>query len=309
MTNRAILVGNSEYTNLATLSCCHDDLVAMKELLQATGKYSEIEVIEDTDADQLTSKLHAVIIENQTTEELFFYFTGHGCQQEGEYYFCATNFITERPNETGLSTNDLHSLLKLTKANLVVIVIDACNSGTLLIKTDSEIQFQPQQKQGFKNFLQISSCLQTQISLAGDSISIFTEQFRAAALRKKEGIVYYTDIINTLKDENIQNNEQTPFFITQGTGREKFVNDAKCLDVLRDKLIEDTELISLPESSDIQAMVTQPSLQTLLEEAEINIATPEKITSFVDTLFNNLIERVTNDEISKFYDLKNHRKS
>jgi hypothetical protein len=48
---------------------------------------------------------------------------------------------------------------------------------------------------------------------------------------KTEGVVFYTDIINTLRDEFIDNNLQTPFFVSQHTGREQFVDDAKRLDV------------------------------------------------------------------------------
>ena len=301
MTNTAILVGNSQYQSLRALSCCHDDLMAMRELLEATAKYSEIEVIEDTEADELKSKMRAALDKHQSPGELFFYFTGHGCHQEEEFYHCATTFNSKRPNETGLSTSELHTFLRLAKADVVVKVIDACNSGTLLIKTDGD--FLLQQKHGFKNLIQISSCLESQNSLAGEPLSIFTEKFRAAALRKSKGSVYYTDIINMLKDEFLQNNEQIPFFVSQGTGREQFVDDAKRLDKLRAKLQANTESSLQSDSEDRQAPHTVPSLQTLLEEAKKNVASPEKISSFVNIIFDDLIEKVSNDEFSDFFDL------
>ena len=40
---------------------------------------------------------------------------------------------------------------------LVVKVIDACSSGALLLKSDGS--FLPSNKNGFKNLIQISSCL------------------------------------------------------------------------------------------------------------------------------------------------------
>ena len=301
MANTAILVGNSRYRSLSELSCCHEDLLAMRELLEAAEKYSEIEVIEDTDADKLKSRMRAAIDKNQSPEELFFYFTGHGCQQEDEFFYCATNFDSKRPNETGLSSNELHTLLRLANAQVVVKVIDACNSGTLLVKADG--RFPSQHKHGFENLIQISSCLESQNSLTGEPLSIFTEKFRASALRKNEGVVYYTDIINILRDEFIQNNDQTPFFVSQGTGREQFVDDAKRLGNLRAKLTARTESSLQSESEDQQTLPTVPSLQTLLEEAERHAATPERITSFVDTFFDDLIEKVSNDEFSDFFDL------
>ncbi len=184
---------------------------------------------------------------------------------------------------------------------MVVKVIDACNSGTLLIKADNEFIFH--EKHGFKNLIQISSCQQSQNSLIGEPLSIFTEKFRASTLRKKEGIIYYTDIISTLRDEFIQNNEQTPFFVSQVTGREQFIDDAKRLNTLRAKLTTQAESSLQSEDENQQTPSTAPNLQTLLEETERNIATREKITSFVNTFFDDLIEKVSNDEFSDFFDL------
>ena len=56
MTNKAILVGNCQYRFLTDLACCHDDLLAIRELLEAAEKYSEIELIENADADELKSE-------------------------------------------------------------------------------------------------------------------------------------------------------------------------------------------------------------------------------------------------------------
>ena len=301
MTNTAVLVGNSQYESLSELSCCHDDLLAMKELLEATDKYSGIEVIENENADELKSRMRNAIDKTPSTEELFFYFTVHGCLQEDEFYYCATNFDSKRPNQTGLSNSDLHMLLKLADADVVVKVIDACNSGTLLIKADNEFVFH--EKHGFKNLIQISSCQQSQNSLTGEPLSIFTEKFRASTLRKKEGIIYYTDIISTLRDEFILNDEQTPFFVSQVTGREQFIDDAKRLNTLRAKLTTQAESSLQSEDENQQTPSTAPNLQTLLEETERNIATREKISSFINTFFDTLLEKVSNDEFSDFFDL------
>ena len=273
----------------------------MRELLKATKKYSEIEVIDNSESSELKTKMRDLIDKYQSTEELFFYFTGHGYHQEDEFYHCAINFDSKRPNETGISTSELHTILRLAKADLVIKVIDACNSGTPLIKAERE--FAQQQKDGFKNLIQISSCLQSQNSFTGEPLSIFTEKFRDSALRKKEGVVFYIDIISILKDEFLDINDQTPFIVSQGTGQEQFVDDAKHLDTLRAKLTVKTESSLQSENVDQQTLPTAPNLQTMLEEAERNAATPEKITSFVNTFFDDLIEKVSNDESSDFFDL------
>ena len=302
MANLAILIGNSHYSSLGALSSCHGDVIAMKELLEATKKYSNIRVVEDSKADTIKSAMRAAFQDTISTEELFFYFTGHGYQHESDFYLCGSDFDSRRPNETGISTDELHNLLRLATANLVVKVIDACNSGTLLVKSD--IPIQARAPQGFQNLIQISSCRESQNSMAGETLSVFTEEFRAAALRKDEGVVYYTDIVNSLRDTFIQNDEQTPFFVFQVTGREVFVEDAHLLDDLRGRV---TAALA-PETDDGQNQPESPpsprTLRTLLEIAEQKAASPDLIRSFVNAFFDSLIQRISAEEFSDFFDLE-----
>ena len=196
----------------------------------------------------------------------------------------------------------MHALLRLANADLVVKVIDACNSGTLLVK--DEATFQSYEKQGFKNLIQISSCRENQYSLTGESLSVFTEQFRGAALRKHEGTVYYTDIVNSLRDAFVLNDDQTPFFVFQVTGRESFVEDTHLLDALRNR---HTALVVMPVESQLEEQdCSSPprSLQELLEVAEQKAATPEIIESFINAFFDALIQKISIDEFFNFYDLQ-----
>src|SRR5205085_8789620 len=136
MANLAILIGNTDYKAMAQLSCCHDDLEAMNALLRATEKFEEVVVIKNKDSDALKLHLRSSLEKVKSPEELFIYFTGHGHVHEGEFYHCATNFDAKRPNDTGLSTSELHTLLRPLDATLVVKVIDACYSGTHLVKAE-----------------------------------------------------------------------------------------------------------------------------------------------------------------------------
>ena len=301
MANAAILIGNSHYGTLRSLACCQADLRAMKELLEATERYPDICVVEDVDADALKSKIRGAIQNRTSTDELFFYFTGHGYQNEGDFYLCAANFDVKAPNATGLSTAELHELLRLANANLVVKVVDACNSGTLLIKAESP--FSSHEKGDFKNLIQISSCREDQNSLTGKSLSLFTEAFRAAALRKLDGTVYYTDIVTSLRDSFIGNEDQTPFFVSQATGREFFVEAAHRLDALR-KHLGLTLAVSTGCQSQQQDLSPAPrSLQDLLEAAEQMTAKRETIDSFIGEFFDALVQSVSTDEFPSFFDL------
>ncbi|UNZ52846.1 caspase family protein [Agrobacterium tumefaciens] len=298
MINIAILVGNIEYRNLSRLECCHDDLVAMKELLEHSQKYERIEVIENAESDALKTKIREISDRQDGIAEILFYFTGHGCQLDDDFYFCATNFDSRRPNETGISNTELHTLLKLADADLVVKIVDACNSGTLLVKADTG--FAPQ-KHGFKNLIQISSCLDSQFSLTGDPLSLFTEKFISAALRKDHGQIYYTDLIYTLRDEFLQNDSQTPFFVSQGTGRELFVGDASCFDFLREK----ASMTGRDEDAQIVAEIdSQPrTLLHLLNKAENKIASAQRVASFTDEFFNSLNASLLTSDFADYFEM------
>jgi hypothetical protein len=97
--NTAILIGNSRYAHLQELACCSDDALAIKELLEATGKYADIGMIENAEADDLKSRIRAATERTSPpVGELFFYFTGYGFQLEADFYYCCTNFDSKRPN-------------------------------------------------------------------------------------------------------------------------------------------------------------------------------------------------------------------
>ena len=218
---------------------------------------------------------------------------------ESEFFFCSTNFDSKRPNESGLSITDLHTFLKSADAELVVKVIDACSSGAPLIKADN--LFMPSDKGGFRNLIQISSCLDSQNSLTGNPLSLFTDRFRTAVLRKTDGIVYYTDIIDTLRDDFLENSTQTPYFVSQGTGREAFVEDAKRFDQVRAMLKSQTT----PEDAHtVQVIPVEPPLPHLLEAAERKVATSEVAQKFVANLFDQILKQVPTGEFANVYNME-----
>ncbi len=266
--------------------------------MTATEKYPEIEMIENADADDLKARIRAAIDKAQSPTELFFYYTGHGYQLADEFYYCATNFDAKRPNETGISTTELHTLLRLAEADLVVKVIDACNSGSLLVKAELII---PQHKQGLKSLIQISSCLDSQTSLAGDPLSVFTEKFRAAVLRKVEGVVFYTDVIGALRDEFIDNNSQTPFFVSQVTGREQFVDDARRFDRLRVTLNPAPAAGVDSNQGDEQPVSPPPTALQMLGAWEASVVKPDLMGAFVGTFFDSLKAKTSTTEFADLF--------
>ncbi|WP_439408562.1 caspase family protein [Bradyrhizobium sp. DASA03076] len=301
MANSAILIGNSQYRNLQDLDCCRADLAAMHELLAATQKFDNITTVENVDADTLKQQLQEAVDKVASPNELFFYFSGHGYGHEGELFYCTTNFDAKQPNLTGLSTTELHAILRPANAALVVKVIDACCSGTRLIKSEESIFGVP--KDGFQSIIQIASSLETQGSLTGDPLSLFTGKFRDAALRKSEGPVSFMDIINGLKDAFIDDESQTPFFVLQTTGREHFVDDARKFDSIR-KTLEAARAVTLPPVAQPEAVpIVPPTLLERLQAAEAKVVTPELMRTFVGKFFDELNAKISTDEFAEFFTL------
>ena len=111
------------------------------------------------------------------------------------------------------------------------------------------------------------------------------------------------DIVNVLRDEYLKNDEQTPFFVTQGTGRDQFVSDARRLDSLRSRVNAHTAQSQQSEGEDEQGPEVLPSLQELLKVSEENAASPQVIEGFVSGLLDGLIEDISGEDFSNFFDL------
>ncbi|GAA0297126.1 hypothetical protein GCM10009087_03640 [Sphingomonas oligophenolica] len=303
MASTAILVGNATYSRQDSLPCCIEDVAAMKALVEATGRYSAIHALTDLDADGMREAVRTAISADDTHDEVFFYFSGHGTQIGTEFYYCGTQFDDARPNETGVSNAELHNLLRAVNPDLLVKVVDACFSGTLLVKGNLPQLAIP--KDGFRHVLQFSSSLDSQTSLAGEPLSVFTRAFCDASVRKTSGPIYFTDIFNTLRDDYLGNDEQTPFFVSQSTGRELLVDDATKLAEFRELLTTRWSGFDQGEHGAESALaVTEPlSAKKLLLAAEGRLGNPERVKLLIDELFDGVLARFNNGEFGEFFEV------
>lgn len=224
--NIAILIGISTYVNEADLPACWHDVENMRQVLAATGKYSDIHVIrERTDAIQVKQELRDFFARHRVSkddmEEVFVYFSGHGTYHD-EALFCCSDFDVNRPKSTSITNAELDDLFRSVSPQVAVKVIDACQSGSPYIKDASEGFAKSLGKSDLEAFIAMASSKQDQSSYASKSESHFTARWIDAALSKDEGTTLYRDIGSALADAFSNNPEQTPFFVTQGTGLESF---------------------------------------------------------------------------------------
>lgn len=301
MSNVAIIIGNSAYRRQTDLPCCSADVDAISRLLTATSKFEHILAIKDATSDEMREALRQELDRVGSVEEAFFYFSGHGTQIRSDFFFCGTDFDENRPHETGLPNGELHGLLRAYSPALVVKVIDACNSGTTLIKADAPVIADG--KGVLSNVVQFASCQSSQYSLTGNPLSLFTEHFCLAASRERSGPVYYSDIINTLRDDFLDDDEHTPHFVSQGTGREEFANDASLLQDFRKTLVSDESVEATAEIEVSPATAPSQSLVDLMRKADAELATPKLAEAYISGLFDKLKFLLKEGFLSEFYNL------
>jgi hypothetical protein len=314
MSSVAILLANATYTKQQQLSCCLEDLRAMRSLVEATGRFDRVTACSDLDAESMRDAVRTALADGEQYDEILFYFSGHGHQSaDGVFYFCGTTFDPKRPNATGLSQEDLHAMIRAAEPDLFVQIVDACASGTLLVK--SEQRLLPLTKDGLRDLVFLASCRNDQSSFAGNPLSRFTSTLLGAVTHRTEGAIYYIDVINALRDEFDGDPVQTPFHVFQGTGREMLVDDAAKLETFRDEFRR--EWSGVGDDRDVQdecgdagvgeSDLTQVPERTLIERlraAEERMPAAETMKTLVDNLFDGVSERFQVGEFAELFELR-----
>lgn len=223
--NIAILIGISKYKNQADLPACSYDVKNLRNVLVATKKYDDVEiVVENTNSSHVKDALRDFFAKYQSAapiREALVYFSGHGTYQS-DALLCCSDYDASRPATTSISNTELDDLLRSVNPDVAVKIIDACQSGAPYIK-DANAGFEKSLKSSQLNsFICMASSKQNQSSFASTTESFFTSKWIDAALVKHEGKVLYRDIQAALADAFVSTPEQTPFFVNQGTGLEFF---------------------------------------------------------------------------------------
>ncbi|MCC9659215.1 caspase family protein [Pseudoalteromonas sp. MB41] len=299
--NLAILIGNTKYDELAALNCCANDVEKMRELLLATKKFSSIKVYIDKPVNLVKDELRVLAESSDGVEEIFLYFSGHGLSNSDDFFMCFSSFKESSPNTTGLSRNEAFDLIRLFKSELSVVVIDACEAGRSIIKNQAT-PLSYTLKSGISNFVQFSSCTENQFSLAGDHISLFTDEFIKACLNKEKGPVYYSDVESALRDAFINHPSQTPHFIRQSTSQEKFCSDALHLNDFRNSYFVvsdgDQQVASPPATEFALAKEAIESIEALIPQMA-------KAQEFIDSVFEHTLSASEKmSEISEFFEVR-----
>lgn len=113
--------------------------------------------------------------------------------------------------------------------------------------------------------------------------------------------MYYTDVIAALRDQFINNDAQTPFFVSQYTGREQFADDARKLDKLRVALGQRDSATANALTITDTSTLNPPTLFDILRQAETKLVTSDLMNTFVTTFFDDLKAKLAKSELAEFF--------
>jgi hypothetical protein len=218
--NLAILIGVATYNRpVADLPACAHDADLMSKLLRHTNKFPDmLELRKDTSSAEVKTQLAQFIskFKDQTIDELFFYYSGHGDLFKDDFYYLFSDFDEKRRNQTSLTNDELDSMLKTLSPKLVVKVVDACHAGVAYVKEADALAKQLQTSKGsFSNCYFMFSSQSSQTSLQDSKLSDFTEAFVASCSTFTGQDIRYKDIVDHISDAFVGNPDQTPTFVIQ----------------------------------------------------------------------------------------------
>lgn len=216
----AILVGANHYEdsyNYPPLHVCVKDTIALKARLIAGG-YEEqrIKILSDRDGelptrDNILVALKAIANATDADDLLFFYYSGHGIEKDGESYLVARNGRHLVIESTAVPMSKIKEIMHSAPARAKVIVLDACHSGVGFDKGQGAMsdEFIRRVFEQAKGFAILASCEQGQTSYewAQNERSVFThyllEALEGGADFDSKGFVTIQDV-NRFVSDNVK---------------------------------------------------------------------------------------------------------
>jgi WD40 repeat protein len=129
---RALLVGNHDYAAAAKLPGAERDVETMRAFLASGQGWGlddkRITVAKNLKAEGLREAVRAFFEKSEAGETLLFYYSGHGDRQGDEGYLVPTDGALGRPDK-GLSATELWQMIARSRAEKVLVILDACKSG------------------------------------------------------------------------------------------------------------------------------------------------------------------------------------
>ncbi|TBX83313.1 caspase family protein [Bacillus mycoides] len=308
--NLAIILGVSDYIDGNNLPGCKNDANIIYQLVKQTEKYQDILFLEsNTNSDNVKEKVSQFIQKHSEMEkvnEIFFYYTGHGLFNKGEFHFVLSDYNEQWLNRTTYKNSEIDDLLKSLDPKLTVKVIDACHSGVRYVKevNDSEVsKMFTVTKEKFNNCYFMFSSQFDESSWATQKISYFTQSFVNSIIEHKVGNIRYRDIIDYISDDFLRKDiTQTPYYVIQSTNTEVFCTiDEKTKAMLNSVLKSfDTHQV---EEENKETTNTLTFLEIVKKDAENYCNDIEEVRNLLEKINGKINDLIVTDELNELYDI------
>ncbi|PZC53125.1 hypothetical protein LH53_00745 [Mesotoga sp. TolDC] len=132
---RVLVIGVGEYndTSVIQLPGALKDAKAFSEIIGRTADNPWIELIENPTLTSLKVNILEWASKNEPGDTLILYYSGHGYSMENDTYLIPSDINTRYIEETAYNfTTGLKTISEYISAKDVLIIIDACYSGSLV---------------------------------------------------------------------------------------------------------------------------------------------------------------------------------
>jgi len=205
---KALVIGNAEYSTSALRNPVNDAR-KVEATLQKLG--FEVTLKTNLDKRHFDTAINAFTTEIQPTDEVLFYYSGHGTQVEGENFLIPVGI--EIVDEIGCKYDAVNCnglIERLQKAALSIIVLDACRDNPYKgVRSGNKGLAAMECKAGSQYIIYSTERGKTATDGSG-SISPFTEVFTAQALVSDRTIEeMMRDVVSEVKEKT--EGRQIPF--------------------------------------------------------------------------------------------------
>ena len=302
--NIAILLGVSEYQNADNLPACKEDLRIMGNLVNSAEKFDDVLYISgESNSAEVKEKITNYIknLKGKKIDEIFFYYTGHGDFYKNEFYYLLSDFDEEKRKQTCLENSELDNWFRSLKPDIIVKVVDACNSGVMYVKEEGGFEKYLEKSKGEFNkcYFMFSSNLDQFSYQDKNFLSDFTKSFLKALEEHETDEIRYKDLIDYISDDFENNSDQTPFFVVQAEFTEQFCS-------ISSKIREIIGLVDKPVKTEenLESEIESKNLvQTIQKDAE-KYFTEEDVLNTLEEMKDKIVEYNYSKEFLDLYDIK-----
>lgn len=307
MKNLAIIVGITNYEETSMhLPGCANDVAIIDLVLRSGGKFEEIITIASADSETLKSELANAInrFSQEDIGDLLFYFTGHGDYIDEDFVYQLRDYDESRIAQTSLSNTELDGLLRSLSPNVLIKIVDACNSGMPYIKDGSSVPnyLAEEMKSAFPKCYFFFSSQNDQKSYAEHDISNFTSAFARAISTSQSDTVRYKHVIDHISDSFSTQRKQIPQFVAQAAFTEILGNYAHSA--------KESIALYLGQKADGEQSENRLSAGTITDLNELPILQSQSTNSLIEIARRSAQNYVSMDEAKQVVtELKAHLSS